>query len=76
MDHSVARLIRARARAEGTSVNRLVKRLLEESLGVRPAPSKNRAAFGKLCGAWTKAQAAEFERAVADFDKVDPSDWR
>jgi len=76
LDESVALLIRQRARAEGASLNRTIKRLLEEALGVRPATQKHRKQFEKFCGIWSKAQAAEFARAVADLGTVDPSDWR
>ena len=76
LDDAVAKLIKQRARAEGTSVNQTVKRLLEEALGVKPAPRKHRAELEKFCGMWSKAQAEEFERAVADLGKVDPGDWR
>lgn len=77
LDPEVAKLLRQRARAEGTSVNRVVKRLIEEALGVRPsARQKHRKDFEKLCGAWSKAEADEFDRAVADLQQVDPEDWR
>ena len=76
LDEQVARLIAQRARAEGQSLNRTVKNLLEEALGVRPAAQKHRKHFEKFCVMWTKAQAAEFDRAVKDFDAVEPGDWK
>ena len=76
LDKSVAELIRHRARAEGTSLNRTIKRLLEEALGVRPSRQTHRKDFEKFCGAWTKAQAVEFDRTLAELEKVDPADWR
>lgn len=76
LDDSVAALIRARARAEGTSLNQVIKRLLDDALGVRPSHGKHRKAFEKFCGVWSKEQTAEFERALRQFGKVDPGDWR
>ncbi len=76
LDQHVATLIRERARRDGTSLNKTIKALLENALGVRPVSAVHRKNFEKFCGTWTKAQAAEFERATADFDEVDPRDWR
>lgn len=76
LDPSIAALVKQRARDEGLSLNRTLKLLLEEALGVRPAAQKHRAHFEKFCGMWTKAQAAEFDRTVADLGTVDPADWR
>jgi hypothetical protein len=76
LDDSLAVLLRAKARADGTSLNATIKRLLESALGVRPSAAKHRKDFEKFCGMWSKAQAAEFDKAVADSEKVDPADWR
>ncbi len=76
LDPVVAKLLKQRAKAEGLSVNRTVKKLLEEALGVRPAGQKHRRDFEKFCGMWTKEQADEFDRAVGDMQVVDPADWR
>lgn len=76
LDPLVAKLLKQRARAQGTSINRTIKRILEEALGVRPSNQKHRMHFEKLSGRWSKAEARAFERAVADMDVVDPADWR
>ncbi len=76
LDETVAKLIRARARAEGLSLNQTIKRILEEALGVKPRAQKNRRHFEEFCGTWTKEQVAEFDKAVSDFERVDPEDWR
>jgi plasmid stability protein len=76
LDDSVAKLIKAKARAEGTSLNQTIKRLLEAALGVRPRPSSNRKHFEKFSGTWSKADFADFERATREFGRVDPRDWK
>ena len=76
LDESLAALIRAKARAEGASLNRTIKRLLEDALGVRPSARKHRGDFEKFCGMWSKAQAAEFDKAVGDLEKIDQDEWR
>lgn len=76
LDETLASLLRAKARAEGTSINRLIKRLLEEALGVKASRGKHRKDFERFLGMWSKAQAAEFDKATEDFDEVDREDWR
>lgn len=75
LDDSVAKLIRERARLEGLSVNKMLKRLLEEAVGVKPSTT-HRKHFERFCGMWSKAQLAEFEKATAELEKIDASDWR
>ena len=62
IDEPLAELIKSRARSEGMSINKTVKKLLEESLGVKP---KDKAAnlidFEEFCGTWSDSELAEFE---------------
>lgn len=76
LDKPLASLLRARAREQGISVNQLVKSLLEQALGVKPPPPKHRKHFEKFLGVWSKAEKAEFDRAVADFERIDEAEWR
>ena len=75
LDETLASLIRAKARAEGKSLNQTIKRLLEEALGIKAARHKHRKDFEKFCGMWSKTQVAEFEKATADLERVNPEDW-
>ena len=72
----LATLIRAKARADGASLNQTIKRLLESALGVRPAAPTRRKDFEKFCGMWSRAQVAEFARATKDFERIDADAWR
>jgi hypothetical protein len=65
------RHLEARARSEGTSVNQLVLRLLEERLGLRQAPHAHRLSFEPFLGVWSEEELRRFERATEDFDKVE-----
>ena len=76
LDRPLANLLKARAREQGVSVNQLVKALLEQALGVKPAPSKNRQHFAKFLGTWTRAEQAEFDKATSDFERVEEAEWR
>jgi hypothetical protein len=77
MDDPLAELIKSKAQAEGTSINQMIKKILESSLGVKPRQADcNRADFEEFCGVWTEAELAEFEENTKDLRRVDPEDWR
>ena len=78
IDTETERTIKERAKAGGKSVNRVVKELIADSLGLG-GPAKgpdNREAFADLCGSWTKEEAEGFLRSIGDLETVDPKDWR
>ena len=67
--------IREKARQMGLSVNKTVKKLLENSLGL----SKNKGEDGRfkeLCGVWSEKEAAEFRKNTEKFNRIDPEDWK
>ncbi len=70
------KLIKKRAKSEGRSVNKVVKGLIEESLGLGPRQSDHREDFAEFCGLWSEEEAASFLEAVADLEKIDKDDWR
>jgi hypothetical protein len=77
LDDAVARLLEARSRSEGRSLNRVIKGLLEEALGVRPRDPADRARdFEEFLGAWSAAEAAAFQAATGDFRRVEPGEWK
>ena len=76
LDDQLNDLIKSRAKSEGLSINKTVKKLLETSLGVRPQNEKrNLNDFKEFCGLWTKADLDEFEEKTADLRKTDQKDW-
>ena len=76
LDDQLNDLIKSRAKSEGLSINKTVKKLLETSLGVRPQNEKrNLNDFKEFCGLWTKADLDEFEEKTADLRKTDKRDW-
>jgi hypothetical protein len=67
--------IKEKARQMGLSVNKTVKKLLENSLGL----SKNKVKedrFKDLCGVWSDKDAEEFRTNTEEFRKTDPEDWK
>jgi len=77
IDDQLAALIKEKAAAEGLSVNKTIKKLLEISLGIKPRPpGDNRNHFTEFCGVWSEKDFAEFEDNTADTRNIDPGDWR
>ena len=77
LDDSVEALIQETARKEGLSLNKAVKRLLRQALGLEPGGNGDRKAdFSEFCGVWSKTDLAEFEKSTKDLRKVDPEDWQ
>lgn len=57
----------------GQSLNQTVLDLLSQGLGVDGVRSNG---LARLAGRWSEAEFAEFQEAVADFDKSDDECWR
>jgi hypothetical protein len=71
IDDPLAELIKSKAQSEGLSINKTVKKLLEESLGVKPRKKGiNRSDFEEFCGIWTDSELAEFEDHTKDLRKI------
>ena len=70
--------LKAKAAKEDASVNTLVLRLIEQSLGHKRAkPALRRYNdLDALAGSWRKNAGAEFERATTPFGKVDAKLWK
>ena len=65
-----------RAKRNKTSLNKTIKQLLEEALGLKPEMNENhREDFLDLFGVWSKSDMIEFTKNTKDCEKIDPSDW-
>ena len=72
IDDPLAELLKSKAQTEGLSINKTVKKLLEESLGVKPwTKDINRGDFEEFCGIWSDSDLAEFDENTKDLNKVD-----
>lgn len=77
LDDDLAEGIEKKAREEGLSLNKTIKQLLRESLGLMPNQVRDRREeFSDLFGCWSKEEAEEFETAVQDFERIDAQDWQ
>jgi hypothetical protein len=77
IDEPLVRLIESRAQAQGLSVNKTIKKVLEEAFGIKPRHrAANRSEFEEFCGLWSESELAEFEERTRDLRKIDPEDWK
>ncbi len=76
LDDPLERLIVKRAKNQGMSLNKTIKILLAEALGLKPKKRPdNKDEFADLFGSWTAADARSFHKAVSDLEKIDAEDW-
>ena len=77
IDKQLENLIKSKAKEEGLSINKTIKKLLETSLGVKPQPSrKNLDEFKEFRGVWSSEDLKVFEEKTAGIRSVDKEDWR
>jgi hypothetical protein len=56
-------LIKAKAQSEGLSINKTIKKVLEEAFGIKPRPKgTHRNELEEFCGVWSQSDLAEFEQ--------------
>jgi plasmid stability protein len=76
LDAETQKLIKKRAETEGKSVNKVVKELLEQALGLGPGRKDHRDDYVDLLGVWTEAEEKQFRAAAKDMETVNPADWK
>lgn len=77
IDDPLAELIKSKAQSEGLSINKTVKKLLEESLGVKPRnKGKHRCDFEEFSGIWSESERIEFEERTDELRNVNNEDWQ
>lgn len=76
LDDPLDKLIREKARFYGLSLNKTIKKLLRDSLGISDRKRDNKQAFKDLFGVWSEKDLKEFEQSTKDFEKIDAEDWK
>ena len=77
IDKQLAEMIKAKAEAEGLSINKTIKQMLETSLGIKPmARPKNLSEFEEFCGVWSESDLKSFKEKTSDTRKIDPEEWQ
>ena len=75
IDKETEKLIKKRAKSEGTSVNKTVKALLAKALGLNKDKHDNREEFLDFFDIWTESDEKLFFEAIKDLEKIHPEDW-
>ena len=69
-------LIRERAKAQSLSLNKTIKKLLEDALHINSKESYNHTDdFLEFLGYWNQNQADEFNQIITECSQVDIEDW-
>lgn len=67
-------LIREKAKHQGSSLNKTIKKILRESLGVSEGYSR-KADFAEFSGVWSKKDEKVFHQQTRGLEKIDAKDW-
>ncbi|MEA1912163.1 MAG: hypothetical protein U9N32_10915 [Spirochaetota bacterium] len=60
----------------GLSLNKTIKKILQEALGIKPSEiSSRRSDFEEFCGVWNKEDLQEFNKEVKPLRQINPEDW-
>ncbi len=74
LDPQVYSLVKQRSLEEGLSLNKVIKKLLHQALGL--SETKKKADYSKFCGMWTDEEFKDFHASIKDLEKVDKELWR
>ncbi len=76
LDDTLDGMIKEKALKQGLSINKTIKKLLEEALGIRPKDSSVKdQVFSDLFGIWNQDDLKDFEVSTSDFNQIDEKDW-
>ena len=76
IDEITAKILKEKAKKEGTSVNAVLLNTLKESLGL--GKKKRTVVYtdlDHLAGTWSEKDFSEFQKKIADFEAVDEKMW-
>ena len=77
LDEALETGIAEKARQQGLSLNKTVKMLLGQALGLEPAGNCARKAdFSEFSGVWSKSDRNEFDKKTEHLRQVDSQDWQ
>lgn len=68
--------IRSKAGEEGLILNKTLKLLVREALGMGSRRKDRRQDFQDLFGTWSSEDLEAFGRATEGFSRIDTEDWR
>ncbi len=72
IDSQASRKIEELARKNGASLNKTIKMLLYDALGL----NKRKQDFSEFCGVWSKDEANVFDQKTAELREIEPDQWK
>jgi hypothetical protein len=76
LDGPLWSMLKAKSEFEGMSLNKTIKMLLENSLGIKPIKKMERYnEFKEFKNLWSDSDLLEFEENIKEFNKIDKEDW-
>jgi len=67
--------IEKQSHENGTSLNKTIKSLLLEAVGLSAKGGARLDEFSDLSGVWSRKEANQFMAAISECGKVDKEDW-
>jgi plasmid stability protein len=72
IDEDISRILKDKAKREGTSVNSLLLRIVKEGLGMaKRKRNVIHSDLDHLTGGWSEEEYLEFQKKISDFEVVD-----
>jgi len=76
LDGPLWSMLKAKSESEGISLNKTIKMLLENSLGIKSIKNMEKYdEFKEFLGVWTESDLSEFKKNTESFNKTDIEDW-
>ena len=75
-DDNLSKILKRESRKSGTSVNRLVLETLINTFIGNGKKQERYNDLDSLAGTWTEDEAAEFDKAIEDFEIIDTEAWK
>jgi len=69
-------LIKSKAEEQNLSLNKMIKVLLEKSVGIQQVESPQNKEFAPFCGIWKPKDLQEFANSTKDLRPIDDEDWQ
>ncbi|MCK4493468.1 MAG: hypothetical protein KAU26_05400 [Methylococcales bacterium] len=68
-------LIRDKAKIQSLSLNKTIKKLLEDALNITQKQTDYREDFIEFLGCWNQQQVNEFNQIIEECTQIDTEDW-
>ncbi len=79
LEDSLYAMLKQKARREGKSMNRAIKELLAEAVGLKKKDVKGgdrKDVYSELCGATSRGELRKMEEAEKEFEVINEKDWK